>query len=83
MFENKNYTYTKLNCLKFNSALNNPKKVDTPLNKTNQPTFRSNTLKKDMKPSQHSSLVWFFSLFNNRFILVFFFNAKAVHVEEH
>ena len=26
----KNYTYTKLKCLKFNSALNNPKGIDTP-----------------------------------------------------
>ena len=26
----KKYTYTKLNCLKFNSALNDPKRVDTP-----------------------------------------------------
>ena len=27
---NKNYSYTKLSCLKFNSALNDPKRVDTP-----------------------------------------------------
>ena len=26
----KNYTDTKLNCLKFNSALNDPKMVDRP-----------------------------------------------------
>ena len=25
----KNYSYIKLNCLKFNSVLNDPKKVDT------------------------------------------------------
>ena len=29
-FVNKNYTYTKLNCLKFNLALNDPRRVDTP-----------------------------------------------------
>ena len=34
MIVNKNYTYTKLNCLKFNSALGDPKKVDTPYKKT-------------------------------------------------
>ena len=28
-FVNKNHTYTKLNCLKFNSALNDPKRGDT------------------------------------------------------
>ena len=37
MFANKNYTYTKLNCLKFNSALNDAKRVDPP-EKNNQPT---------------------------------------------
>ena len=32
-------TYVKLNCLKLNSALNDPKTVDVPLDKTtNQPT---------------------------------------------
>ena len=35
----QNYTYTKLKCLKFNFALNDPKRVDRPYNKpTNQPT---------------------------------------------
>ena len=33
MFVNKNYTYTRLNCLKFNSALNDPKTIQP----TNQP----------------------------------------------
>ena len=28
--ETKKYTYTKLNCLKFISALNDPKRVDMP-----------------------------------------------------
>ena len=36
---NKSYTYTKLNCLKINSALNDPKSVALPYNKpTDQPT---------------------------------------------
>ena len=30
MFVDKNYTYTKLNYLKFNSALNEQERVDTP-----------------------------------------------------
>ena len=29
-FVNKNYTYAKLNYLKFNSALNDPKRIDVP-----------------------------------------------------
>ena len=33
-----NYTYFKLNCLKFNLALNNLKRVDMPQNKMKQPT---------------------------------------------
>ena len=34
----KNYTNTKLNCLKFNSVLNEPKRVDYAVKQTNQPT---------------------------------------------
>ena len=39
-FCDQNYTNTKLNCLKIDLALNDPKRVDTPWNQPiNQPTY--------------------------------------------
>ena len=47
LFVNKNYTLTKLNGLKFNSAFNDPKRIDTPQNKTLNQLTKGNARRRD------------------------------------
>ena len=53
--QTKNYTYTELNCLKLNLALNDPKKVDTLLKKN--PTNQSNYIQYKMYLHNHFKLL--------------------------